>query len=90
MTKLLSNQYIHEYYLTITFTILAAGLSWLIIENTPRYLFFVAFNFIIALSNEYLVNNSYFLNTKKYNLIKGILAIMQLIISVILIFLWII
>lgn len=84
------NHYLHKYYLTITFTLLALLFSWPLINDLPKYLFFVAFNFGIALSSETLVARAYPVDSRTYDLTKGILALLQLIFASMLLYFWMI
>lgn len=76
-----STQYLSKYYLTAVFTLLAVTSSWALVRTIPQYVFFILFNFITIFYGEYLINKAYVLHTKKYNIFKGILGGVQLLIS---------
>ncbi|WP_304651831.1 hypothetical protein [uncultured Ligilactobacillus sp.] len=64
--------------MAITFMLLALLFSWPLINDLPKYLFFISFNFIIALSSEILVVRTYRVDSRACDLTKGILALSQL------------
>ena len=80
------NNFLQKYYLTLMFTVLALVFSWSLIHDLTKYVFFVAFNFLLALSYELLVKQAYQLGSKSYNLTKGLLALLQLIFSSIILY----
>lgn len=76
-----STQYLDKYYLTVVFTLLAITSSWTLVRITSQYVFFIFFNFITIFYGEYLINKAYVFHTRKYNIFKGILGGVQLIIG---------